>query len=84
MRATESHIAHFLHHLWATDGNISWKTAQEGRSPSPAIYYGTTSPILAEQVQHLLLRLGIQSSIRTTKKETIGLVSISDWAKNIK
>ncbi len=64
----EAHIAHFLHHLWATDGNISWKTAQEGRSPSLAIYYGTTSPVLAEQVQHLLLRLGIQSSVRTTRK----------------
>ncbi|MFN0034425.1 MAG: replicative DNA helicase [Saprospiraceae bacterium] len=64
----EAHIAHFLHHLWATDGNISWKTAQEGRNPSLAIYYGTTSPVLAEQVQHLLLRLGIQSCMRTTRK----------------
>ncbi|MCC7466772.1 MAG: replicative DNA helicase [Saprospiraceae bacterium] len=64
----ERHIALFLHHLWATDGNISWKSTAEGRNPSLAIYYSTTSPVLAEQVQHLLLRLGIQSSIRTTKK----------------
>ena len=64
----ETDIAHFLHHLWATDGNISWKTVKEGRSPSPAIYYGTTSPVLAEQIQHLLLRLGIQSSVRTSRK----------------
>jgi len=64
----EENIALFLHHLWATDGNISWKTAQEGRSPSLAIYYGTTSVILAEQVQHLLLRLGIQSTVRITRK----------------
>ncbi len=64
----EAHIAHFLHHLWATDGNISWKTAQNGRNPSPAIYYGTTSPVLSEQVQHLLLRLGIQSTVRITQK----------------
>ncbi|MEI6408435.1 MAG: replicative DNA helicase [Bacteroidota bacterium] len=61
-------IAHFLKHLWATDGNISWKTSGENRKKSPAIYYGTTSPVLAEQVQHLLLRLGIQSSIRISKK----------------
>ncbi|HRI59296.1 MAG TPA: DnaB-like helicase C-terminal domain-containing protein, partial [Saprospiraceae bacterium] len=64
----EAHIAHFLHHLWATDGNISWKTTYEKRNPAPAIYYGTTSPVLAEQVQHLLLRLGIQSSVRTSRK----------------
>jgi len=64
----ETHIAHFLHHLWATDGNISWITSQENRSPSLAIYYGTTSSVLAEQVQHLLLRLGIQSTVRVTRK----------------
>lgn len=64
----ESHIAHFLHHLWATDGNISWKSLKGDRSPAPAIYYGTTSPVLAEQVQHLLLRLGVFASIRTTRK----------------
>jgi len=54
----------FLHHLWATDGNISWKKLP-GRKPSAAIYYATTSHGLAEDVQHLLLRLGIWSSIRT-------------------
>ncbi|MDO8368808.1 MAG: DnaB-like helicase C-terminal domain-containing protein, partial [Saprospiraceae bacterium] len=64
----EENIGHFLHHLWATDGNISWKSAQEGRNPSLAIYYSTTSVVLAEQVQHLLLRLGIQSTIRIIRK----------------
>ncbi len=64
----ESHMEHFLHHLWATDGNISWKSTHKDRKPALAIYYGTTSAILAEQVQHLLLRLGIQSSIRITRK----------------
>jgi replicative DNA helicase len=64
----ESHIEHFLHHLWATDGNISWKTTHKDRQPALAIYYGTTSAILAEQVQHLLLRLGIQSSVKITQK----------------
>lgn len=56
-------IAFFLHHLWATDGNISWKRLP-GRKPSAAIYYATTSQQLAVDVQHLLLRLGIQSTIR--------------------
>jgi replicative DNA helicase len=54
----------FLHHLWATDGNISWKRLP-GRKPSAAIYYASSSRGLAEDVQHLLLRLGIWSSIRT-------------------
>jgi replicative DNA helicase len=53
----------FLHHLWATDGNISWKNLP-GRKPSAAIYYATTSRGLAEDVQHLLLRLGIWSSVK--------------------
>ncbi|OYV27841.1 MAG: hypothetical protein B7W98_00905 [Parcubacteria group bacterium 20-58-5] len=58
----------FLHHLWATDGNISWKHLP-GRMPSAAIYYATTSRGLAEDVQHLLLRLGIWSSVRTAPKK---------------
>lgn len=54
----------FLHHLWATDGNISWKKLP-GRKPSAAIYYASTSHGLAQDVQHLLLRLGIWSTVRT-------------------
>jgi replicative DNA helicase len=53
----------FLHHLWATDGNISWKHLA-GRKPSAAIYYASSSQGLASDVQHLLLRLGIWSKIR--------------------
>ncbi len=58
----------FLHHLWATDGNISWKRLP-GRKPAAAIYYATTSRGLAEDVQHLLLRLGIWSTLRSTTKK---------------
>ena len=54
--------------LWATDGNVSWKKIKN-RMDSGAVYYGSSSRILAEQVQHLLLRLGIQSTIRINKKE---------------
>lgn len=59
----------FLHHLWATDGNISWKKLR-GRLPAAAIYYASSSRGLAEDVQHLLLRLGIWSTIRTAPQGT--------------
>jgi replicative DNA helicase len=57
------HISLFLHHLWATDGNISYKNIP-GRKTAGAIYYASSSAQLAEQVQHLLLRLGIFSTLR--------------------
>ncbi|OGQ34084.1 MAG: replicative DNA helicase [Deltaproteobacteria bacterium RIFCSPHIGHO2_12_FULL_43_9] len=58
-----NNICLFLHHLWATDGNISWKFLKD-RKPAASIYYATSSKILATQVQHLLLRLGIKSAVR--------------------
>ncbi len=67
-QSDEEHIALFLKHLWATDGNVSWKKIK-GRIDSGAIYYGSSSKTLSQQVQHLLLRLGIQSTIRINKKE---------------
>jgi len=63
----DAHIALFLQHLWATDGNISWKKLS-GRKDGAAIYYATTSVVMAEQVQHLLLRLGIWSTLRMATK----------------
>ena len=65
--ATENQIALFLHHLWATDGNISWKNLP-GRKKAGAIYYASSSKKLVQQVQHLLLRLGIISTIRAVKQ----------------
>jgi len=59
--STEEDIALFLKHLWSTDGNISWKYLK-GRKPAGAIYYASSSELLARQVQHLLLRLGIQTT----------------------
>lgn len=64
-KCSNNKIALFLHHLWGTDGNISPKLIK-GRSPAAAIYYGSTSKILSQQVQHLLLRLGIQSSLKVS------------------
>ncbi|MBI2574033.1 MAG: hypothetical protein HYV78_01405 [Candidatus Wildermuthbacteria bacterium] len=60
----QSSIALFLQHLWSTDGNVSWKKIP-GRKSAGEIYYATSSSMLAEQVQHLLLRCGILSSLRT-------------------
>jgi len=61
-------ISLFLKHLWATDGNLSLKL-NKGRKVAGNIYFATTSSILAEQVQHLLLRLSIQSTITQTIKK---------------
>jgi len=55
-------IALFLKHLWSTDGNFS-KATNRGWS----IYYATKSHKLAQDVQHLLLRLGILSRIKEHK-----------------
>jgi replicative DNA helicase len=49
----------FLRHLWATDGSITI-----GKSGQVRIYYGTTSEILARQLQSLLLRFGIVARLR--------------------
>ncbi|GAB4396023.1 MAG: hypothetical protein OHK0053_08570 [Microscillaceae bacterium] len=57
-------VALFLRHLWATDENISWAKSDE-RKEGAAIYYGSSSRKICEQVQHLLLRLGILSGIKT-------------------
>ncbi len=56
----EEKVALFLQHLWATDGNVSIKK-MKGRKDSGAIYYGSSSPTLARQTQHLLTQLGISS-----------------------
>jgi len=57
-------IAFFLKHLWATDGNIS----RTSRGRGYVVFYASTSRILVEQIQHLLLRLGIQSTIRLNRQ----------------
>ena len=61
----EQRIALFLHHLWATDGNISTSQSAQRDRENISIYYASSSQQLAQQVQHLLLRLGILSTVRT-------------------
>ncbi len=53
-------IALFLRHLWATDGCIRVKP---GFYP-PAVYYASRSERLAQGVQSLLLRVGINAWLR--------------------
>ena len=56
----DDQVGLFLRHLWATDGCVGWWG--QGR-----IYYASTSRRLIDDVQLLLLRLGIRSTIRTVK-----------------
>jgi replicative DNA helicase len=56
-------IALFLRHLWATDGCIGFKPVTSGHYP--AVYYASSSKRLANGVQTLLLRLGINARLAT-------------------
>jgi len=52
-------IATFLRHLWATDGSV-WFS---GPTKAANVYYATSSPRLAYDVQTLLLRLEINARV---------------------
>jgi len=60
-RLPDDQLALFLRHLWATDGCV-WSSS-DGTHP-PKIYYATSCRRLAEDVQLLLLRLGVRSRIK--------------------
>ncbi len=57
----------FLRHLWATDGSMTMQK-QKNRRDKVTVYYASTSYILANQVQSLLLRVGIISKLREVKQ----------------
>ncbi len=59
-------IALFLRHLWATDGSLT--ITKNGRGALVNTYYATTSMQLALDVQHLLLRLRVISTIGKGQK----------------
>ena len=59
-------IGLFLRHLWATDGCTRLRSTTHGQTGT--VYYATTSPVLADQVQHLLARLGIAARVYRTRK----------------
>lgn len=57
-------VAHFIRHLWATDGSVGWDAkAGQGR-----IYYASTSRRLVDDLARLLLRHNIFSRIEAVKK----------------
>src|SRR5690349_22362599 len=56
---SQDQLAFFLRHLWATDGSIT-----VAKSGAVRIYYGTTSEMIAGQLQLLLLRFGITARFR--------------------
>ena len=58
----ESQIALFLRHLWATDGSVR-RDGRMGR-----ICYASTSRRLIDDVQSLLLRLGIRGRVQRVQK----------------
>ena len=73
-------IAHFLRHLWSTDGCVY---LARGRRATPIVYYATSSPRLAGDVQSLLLRLGInaiRSSVGNTRGRPQYHVKLTDAA----
>ncbi len=53
-------VATFLKHLWATDGSVH---ISHGAGHYANVYYASSSETLARDVQSLLLRLGITSTI---------------------
>ena len=58
----EDLIAHFLRHLWSTDGCI--RLLEKDGISRPVAYYATSSEKLAFGVQRLLLILGINALIK--------------------
>lgn len=67
---SDDKVALFLRHLWATDGSIT--IGRNNRGPFVTTYYATTSHRLALDVQRLLLRLGIRSTIGRSRKKRAG------------
>ena len=66
-KLSNSQIALFLKHLWATDGTISPR--KPGQRGSHGVHLSTNSQGLADDVMSLLLRLGIRGHIQTVKSE---------------
>ena len=63
-------IALFLRHLWATDGCI-W--VNEKSNQHPGVYYASSSKRLVQDVQTLLLRVGINARLRKIPQGKKGL-----------
>jgi replicative DNA helicase len=62
---SRAQVALFLRNLWATDGCIRHPNNSDRRVQ---IYYATTSRRLADDVAHLLLRVGVLARIAVARK----------------
>ncbi|WP_336209268.1 replicative DNA helicase [Nonomuraea sp. LPB2021202275-12-8] len=60
----EDQTALFLRHLWATDGCVWW----DEKIGQARVYYASTSRRLVDDVSQLLLRHGIASQMKETRK----------------
>lgn len=58
-------VARFLRHLWSTDGCVALR-------PYPAVYYASSSEGLAQDVQTLLLYLGINARLKRVPQKGKG------------
>lgn len=61
-------ISLFLKHLWSTDGCVFVASADR-KGPRTRVYYASGSERMARDVAHLLLRLGIISTISISRKK---------------
>ena len=61
----EEQIRLFLHHLFATDGSLTWRIPVDRKNPAVRLYYATASEGLAQDLRLLLLRVGIRARLRT-------------------
>jgi len=64
---SDTSIALFLAHLWSTDGCVH-VAKSDVKGPKVSIYFASGSERMVRDVSSLLLRLGIFSTIRTSKK----------------
>ncbi len=62
-------IARFLRHLWSTDGRVHLSA---GVSHYANVYYASSSPRLARDVQSLLLRLEINATLARREQPNTG------------
>ncbi len=66
----------FLRHLWSTDGCIK---ASRGKCHYPSVYYASSSQRLAQDVQSLVLRLGINARLRVSPQPGKGRDQYQVW-----
>ena len=69
-------IAVFIRHLWATDGCTRLAATKKAY---PQIYYASSSVDLARGVQSLLLRIGINASLRVIPQKGKGRDQYQIW-----